>query len=341
MTRSLLAVLLFTTALAAAPVEPCTTATIACQEPVRLGADRRFVNVYRSFPLTQPNEAVRLAYIMIHGAGRNADHYFATALASTFLAGRLHDTLAIAPRFAGNDGGRCKDPLEPGEISWKCGGWTGGERPVDDSPVHSYDLIDRLLEMLANRQVFPNLQRIVLAGHSAGGQFVNRYSAAGRGPQSAAVPIQFVVSNPSSYLYFEPLRPAPGMKCSEKGDCAGGFVEYAGASKCAGYNGWKYGLEQRIGYAGSIEESKLRSHLASRDVTYLLGALDTLPIAGFDSSCSAMAQGPNRLERGMAYWNYVKTRLSANHRLVSVPLCGHNARCIFTADQALRVVFSE
>jgi len=269
-------VLLFATALAAAEVEPCTKATAACQEPVRPAADAGFVNVYRSFSLTQPNQAVRLAYIMIHGSGRNADHYYDTAMASTFLAGRVRDTLVIAPRFAGNDGTRCKDPLQPGEISWKCSGWTGGERPVDEKPVHSYDLIDSLLRIAGDRKLFPNLGRIVLAGHSAGGQFVNRYSAAGRGPKSASVPIHFIVSNPSSYLYFEPLRPASGMKCSEKGECSGGFVEYGDASNCAGYNRWKYGVEQRTGYAASLQESELRSQLVSRDVTYLLGLLAQL-----------------------------------------------------------------
>ncbi len=340
MTLVKLSLVLLATALVAA-AEPCTQATAACMEPVRLAAEGGFVNVYRSFPLTQPNKAIRLAYIMIHGAGRNADHYFATALASTFLAGRLNDTLVVAPRFAGNDGRGCNDRLDPGEVSWKCGGWPAGERPLDDSPIHSYDFIDRLLATLANRDVFPNLRRIVLAGHSAGGQFVNRYSAAGRGPKSLSVPVQFIASNPSSYLYFEPLRPAPGTKCSPKGECTGGFVALEDVSKCAGYNRWRYGLEQRTGYAASIEDTELRSQLVSRDVTYLLGELDTLPIAGFDSSCSAMAQGPTRLERGMAYWNYVKTRLSAEHHLVTVPLCGHNARCIFTADQALKVVFAE
>src|SRR5712692_4676139 len=340
MTLFKLSLLLLATTLAV-DAEPCTQATAACMEPVRLEAEGRFVNVYRSMPLTQPNQAVRLAYIMIHGAGRNADHYFATALASTFLAGRLNDTVVIAPRFAGNDSRNCQDRLDAGEVSWKCGGWPAGERPVDDSPIHSYDFIDRLLVMLANREVFPNLRRIVLAGHSAGGQFVNRNSAAGRGPKSVSVPVDFIVSNPSSYLYFEPLRPAAGMKCSPKGECAGDFVALEDVSKCAGYNRWRYGLEQRSGYAASIEDAELGSQLVSRHVTYLLGELDTLPIAGFDSSCSAMLQGPNRLERGMAYWNYLKKRLSAEHRLVTVPLCGHNARCIFTADPALKLVFSE
>jgi len=45
--------LLLATALVAA-AEPCTQATAACMEPVRLATEGGFVNVYRSFPLAQP-----------------------------------------------------------------------------------------------------------------------------------------------------------------------------------------------------------------------------------------------------------------------------------------------
>jgi hypothetical protein len=34
--------------------------------------------------------------------------------------------------------------------------------------------------------------------------------------------------------------------------------------------------------------------------TSLVGEYDTLPLAGFDASCPAMAQGPSRLARGQA-----------------------------------------
>ncbi|MGH9720062.1 MAG: alpha/beta fold hydrolase [Bryobacteraceae bacterium] len=339
MVRSRAVLLFFSTALGAAEIEPCTRPTSACREAVPLGAAGRFVNVYRSFPLTRPNSGIRLAYVMIHGAGRNADHYFATAMASTFLAGRTQDTLVVAPRFAGNDGRACKDPLDAGEISWRCGGWTGAEPPLDDGKVYSFDLIDKLLETFSNRKLFPALERIVLAGHSAGGQFTNRYSAAGRGPKSVSIPIQYVVSNPSSYLYLEPVRPAPGMKCAAQSGCAGAYAEFADAAKCGGYNRWRYGLDQRTGYAAAVEEAELRAQIVSRDVVYLLSELDTLPIAGFDSSCGAMAQGPTRFDRGLAYFQYLKDKHSARHQLVPVPLCGHNARCVFTADPALKVVF--
>ena len=61
---------------------------------------------------------------------------------------------------------------------------------------------------------------------------------------------------------------------------------------------------------------------------------------GFDGSCAAMAQGPTRLARGLAYTRYVDESLGAQHRQVLVPACGHNARCMFGAEPSLPVLFA-
>ena len=74
-------------------------------------------------------------------------------------------------------------------------------------------------------------------------------------------------------------------------------------------------------------------------MTYLLGEIDILPLGGFDSSCPAMAQGPTRRARGEAYAAYLNQKFGAHHAVTVVPLCGHNARCMFTADPALAIVF--
>jgi hypothetical protein len=52
-----------------------------------------------------------------------------------------------------------------------------------------------------------------------------------------------------------------------------------------------------------------------------------------------MAQGPTRLARGQAYAKYVNEKLGAKHTVVIVGLCGHNARCMYTAEAGLKVLF--
>jgi hypothetical protein len=108
-------------------------------------------------------------------------------------------------------------------------------------------------------------------------------------------------------------------------------------------NRWPYGLDlenrNRTGYTASLTDDQLKKQLAARPTTYLLGELDVLPLGGFDGSCPAMAQGPTRLARGQAFHKYVSEKFGAKHGVTLVPLCGHNARCMFTAEVALPILF--
>jgi hypothetical protein len=311
----------------------CTT-TAGCTEwvPLRGGSARSMV--YRTHSLTEKNENIRRAFILIHGAGRDADNYFRTAVAAAFLAGALEDTVVISPRFASNGGGNCADTLAPNEINWPCGGdsWRSGGVSSNHKDLTSYDFADELLRKVTNRSIYPNLKAIVLAGHSAGGQFVTRYEMSNKVHDSLGLPITYVVSNPSSYAYPDAMRPS-----GEKNEVHA-FADHA---KCPNFNRWPYGFENRgAGYTSKIPEEQLKKQLASRTTVYLLGEIDILPLGGFDGSCPAMAQGPTRLARGQAFSGYVQSKYGAkDHKTVVVPLCGHNARCMFTAEAALPIVF--
>lgn len=315
---------------AAAVAGPCIS-TSGCTEWVTLdGASRSLI--YRTYPLEAKNPSIRRAFIMVHGAGRDADNYFRTAVASAFLGGALDDTIVIAPRFASNNGAGCRDTLSSSEVNWSCNGdsWRSGGTSISDDKLTSYDFMDEILGKLARKDVFPNLRAIVVAGHSAGGQFVTRYEMASKVHDSLGVAVTYVVANPSSYAYPDPLRPNAE---------ASAFRPFQDARNCTTYDHWPYGLEIRTGYTANIPEDQLRKQLAARPVTYLLGEIDILPLGGFDSSCPAMAQGPTRLARGQAFAKYVSQKYGAQHKVVVVSLCGHNARCMFTAEQALPIVF--
>src|ERR1041385_5164344 len=163
----------------AAPAAPCITANLSCTEWVPLAGGPARSMVYRTYALATRNEAITRALIVIHGAGRDADNYFRTALAAGFLAGALDDTLIVAPRFASNDG-RCHDSLMPDEVSWSCNGnsWRSGGNANGRDKLTSFNFADEILRRIGKRDVFPNLKAIVVAGHSAGGQFVTRYEMA-------------------------------------------------------------------------------------------------------------------------------------------------------------------
>jgi pimeloyl-ACP methyl ester carboxylesterase len=333
---------------AAQAATPCTTATAACEHWIALGGPARSL-VYSSYPLDKPNRAITRALIMVHGAGRNADHYFTTSMAAGFLAGAIDNTIIIAPRFIA-----APDKPEPNEVVWPGRGdsWRSGGMSPSNPTLSSFDLADELLRELANKKNFPNLTKIVIAGHSAGGQFATRYAMTNKLHGTLGnIAVSYVVANPSSYAWPAPVRPLPvgdanpvdAYKESLEPDGEKVHTQFTygpfDSTKAPGYNRWPAGLEQRTGYAARSTEDQLKRQLVDRPTTYLLGQVDVLPLGGFDSSPAAMAQGPTRRARGEAFFKYLNETLGAKHQAIIVPECGHNDRCIFTTDVVLPVIF--
>jgi pimeloyl-ACP methyl ester carboxylesterase len=336
---------------AQSPTAACTKATDACTEWVALGSGPARSLIYRSKSLDIRNPAIQRALIMIHGTNRNADDYFTTAVTAAFVAGALDDTVVISPRIA-SQSGSCKDTLAANEVSWSCTGdsWRSGGTSTSHPGLASFDFIDQILRKLANKNVFPNMRAIVVAGHSAGGQVVARYQIANKVHETLGVPVSYVVANPSSYAWPDAMRVLPvddAVAASAKDGwnqtephTKFSYAPFDGAASCVGYNTWPFGLEKRTGgYTAKTSDDQLRKQLVSRPTTFLLGQVDTLPLGGFDSSCGAMAQGPTRRARGEAYVKYINEKLGAKHPIMIVDECGHNNRCVFTTDNVLPVIF--
>lgn len=327
---------------------PCTKAIAACERWVTLGGGPARSKVYATYSLDTPNPAVTRALVMVHGAGRNADHYFETSTAAGFLAGALENTIIIAPRFAAG-----RDSVSANEVKWPEGGnsWRAGGPSPTHASLTSFDFMDEIVRKLANKKVFPNLTKIVIAGHSAGGQFATRYAMTNKVHNTAGVSLSYVVANPSSYAWPTAVRPLPtgdaDPATAEKSplgpDGEKVRTNYTfgpfDSSKAPNFNRWPAGLQDRSGYAGGMDEEQLRRQLVERPTTYLLGQVDVLPLGGFDSSPNAMAQGPTRRARGEAFFKYVNETLGAKHRAMIVSECGHNDRCVFTTDAVLPVIF--
>jgi pimeloyl-ACP methyl ester carboxylesterase len=333
-----------------AAAAPCVMATSACTEWVALRGGPARSLIYRSHSLDARNDAIRRALIMVHGTNRNADHYFTTATAAAFLAGALDDSVVISPRIASAEG-NCRDKLDANEVSWSCTGdsWRSGGTSPGHPELTSFDFVDEILRKLANKQTFPNLRAIVVAGHSAGGQFVARYQMANRVHETLGVPVTYVVANPSSYAWPASTRPLPtgdaatdaakGAWETEKPHTNFSFGPFE-ASGCPNYDRWPAGMTNRTtGYTAKMSDAQLEKQLVSRPTTYLLGQVDTLPLGGFDSSCPAMAQGATRRARGEAFVKFVNDQLGAKHAIQIVPECGHNDRCVYTTDAVLPLVF--
>lgn len=316
---------------------PCHKPGAECAE--RLYQDAQHIVFYRSHSLQIGTHAgVSRAMIMVHGAARNGDSYYGVALASAAAAGRLGDTVLVAPHFRANASG-CKDQVEPAEYAWTCEDWKIGNEAANATgkAATSFDFIDGFVRLLNNRERFPNLKEIVIAGHSAGGQFVQRYAA--MTSAESRLPVRYFVANPSSYMYLNEKRISRQGTCDTEGNCKGRFGPYWDRGNCTTYNRYKHGLDELTGYAAGVGAKQIVAQYPTRNVTYLVGALDVNQDSDLESTCNAQAQGFHRKERGLIFWNYMRREFQAEHKISVVNGCGHSATCMYASPAVLPLLF--
>lgn len=176
----------------------------------RFSSGGKKVEYYRSHPLTGSPDYDR-ALIVIHGYGRNADDYYNSVMeAQGIFPGVGDDTVVIAPRFQSEIDGPASD-----ELYWSVPGWSRGEDSLDGNAFSSFSVADGLLESISNN--FPNVREIVIAGHGAGAQFVQRYAGIAAVPVNLRcdIAIRYVVANPGSYMFPTPTRPRSTVGCDD------------------------------------------------------------------------------------------------------------------------------
>jgi len=286
------------------------------------------------------NAAVRTVVVVVHGSSRNHCDYASYTVDAASKAGTLGETLVVAPHFL-DDSDITKSMSST--LYWSNGGWKDGSSSLT-SPmrrpwtISSFEALDRLIASLTeDRGRFPGLNRIVVAGHSAGGQFTNRYAAGTRIAPAATSGIErrYVVANPSSYLYFDSARYNGSTLRRLTG---------SEAKKCSGYDDYKYGLQDRNKFMGAIEADALQKQYVATKVTYLLGDRDNDPNAdALDTSCEAKWQGANRLERGKRYHKYLGatfgSSIHARHGVALVPGVGHEGHKMLASRPGQTALF--
>ncbi|HEY4432930.1 MAG TPA: hypothetical protein VGM99_00890 [Candidatus Cybelea sp.] len=266
---------------------------------------------------------VTRALIVVHGVLRDADYYFDTGVIAANAAKALDQTIVIAPQFVERSE-LAGQNVSPKTLYWT-GKWPGGSNAIAPAPISSYSVFDAMIARLSDRTRFPKMREIVIAGHSAGGQIVQRYAVVGKAPQldrAGRVRVSLVVSNPSSYFYFTGWRPFPPENCPD-------------------FDQWRYGLSGAPPYVTGTA-AELESRYVRRDVTYLMGTADTNPKEDdLDKSCGGEAQGPYRFARAKYFIAYVTQRHPAgtNQTYAFVRGVPHDNRRMFDSTCGLAVIF--
>jgi pimeloyl-ACP methyl ester carboxylesterase len=296
--------------------------------------------------------------VVVHGAGRNADDYFCSAMAiveqqQPNLAAPDNSVLVIAPRFpvptdtdldliGGGIAVRWKDD---GSGPWRYGGnaiW-----PEYASNYSSYTAMDQIVSMVSDRSHFPNVQHVAIIGHSSGGQFVQRWSLLTAHWDEQR--FRAVVANPSSYAYLFSMR------------FYNGKWQRPSLTDCPRYNQWEWGLDRGAGslvvpYVEAVlndtDISFLTQRFAARQVVYLAGSLDVCNVTtndhqdawcyshGLETTCMDEIQGSNRLERNLRYFSSL-LKMEIPHSRMVIPGVGHDHSLMFNSANGLRAIFGD
>jgi len=265
--------------------------------------------------------------IVVHGRLRNAQTSLQSARHAAELAGQSATTLVIAPQFL-NETDIAQNPVADTVLRWQGDEWMAGGESTAPFRLSSFDALDEIIARVSDRQQFPDLKQIVVAGHSGGAQVVQHYAVLGHDQpalEAAGIRVRYVIANPSSYTYFDERRPVA--------------FSHAG---CPQFNRWKYGMSDLPAYAEGQTAALLQEKYLKRDIVYLLGQKDVDPNhPALDKTCEAKAQGPYRLARGRYYFNYLK-RLQPQglqQQLIEVPGVGHDGDGMFSSPQGQAALF--
>jgi hypothetical protein len=275
--------------------------------------------------LKKPNKKIKQLIVYIHGARRNGLDYYEWGEAAVKEANKDDETLFISPQFTS-----LKDledhKHDDTHLFWTNNNWRIGDESVSskkrkmDDAFSSFSLVDSMIARACNRKLFPKLKKITIIGHSAGGQFVQRY--AGMTPMPNILrgyKFKFIVMNSSSYLYFDDRRPVKTATdlTFTRPDTTG----------CGDYNQYPKGFEKLNPYALKIGVETIKKQFLTRDIAFILGGSDVdMNDPSMDKTCSGNLQGRFRLERGQFYYEYLQlfSKKGKTHAVEVVPNVAHS-----------------
>ncbi|CAC9890647.1 unnamed protein product, partial [Aureobasidium pullulans] len=278
---------------------------------------------------------IKRAVIIVHGLNRDAATYMSNVTSDSNIN---QDSVVInAPSFPNGDDKNASYPYwdyPPGAkkkasggaqswsnaLVWKGSQWAGGgtnQYPVKNTNVSSYDVLDQLIQYYSDKSIFPNVNQVVIAGHSLGAQTVQRYATVGKPLSSmgVSVPVTYWIANPNSLVWLNSSRPLS-------------------SASCAGYDDWRDGLNAYADYPSIYNTdlvasgtSAVLANYQSKNKAYARGTLDM----GDDSSgCAPFTTGGNRHERFYYFINWwtptceAPTSASGHCDTIDLVVMGHD-----------------
>ncbi|KAI9208437.1 uncharacterized protein BJ171DRAFT_488901 [Polychytrium aggregatum] len=309
---------------------------------------------YSSVPLGTQNTQIKRLVFALHGIGGNALQDFTTVTGN--FPNIMFETAFVTPYFYCSG-----DSTVASNALTFCAGWLDGTASDQNSTLYSFDMIDQLV-LLAKKN-FPSINYYIFAGHSAGGQTILRYASSTQIgiAEYLYANVKYIVAGAGTYLYLNSYRlnsnVDPTTICQSLDNCpltqndfVQNYVPPPPRQSCSVYDSGKYGLSsvndpsQPPNYAQRATADWIFNSLVERNITYMVGDLDTVANYKLDVTCSAMAQGPaSRKMRFLIFSRYMQIFFPVyqqyqNHKIV--PGCPHSDPCIYSSKEFELEVYS-
>lgn len=331
---------------------------------------------FSSEQLLTPHAGMDTLVIMLPDETREAARAYAYARAAQEAASRSNPhaqadkAFLFVPQFllgediaaqsgAFPDGGKA---LLRWSVMEPYAGWIIGQESSSDfvagrvggAPhLSSFAVMDYLLLVLTDKNIFPDLKTVVLAGTGTGAVFVQLYAALGQGTDllaSEGLDMRFVAALAPSYLYVDTQRAAlvPSAIYHSAGNPPA-FVqmrgENTGLPACIVFNDYPFGLDQRPLYSQKQGADEIRLRYAVRKITYLAAGMaqdmlmNTTPLA-----CALTQQGPSLVARASTYFAYLQKiygdDINRTQKLVIIPGVPPDPLVLWQSPEGQNALFS-
>jgi len=219
--------------------------------------------------------------------------------------------------------------------SWQRGALS--KNPPMKHAVTSYAAFDQLIDQLFNKDTYPNLNQVVVAGHSMGGQAAQRYALMKK-TKVYDNNMRFWIGNPGSWAWLTDSRPYMNANDS----CQAGDA----------WDTWPYGLNgnqtKLTSYARKdviANKTYVVDRFLNRQVSYAFALLD---IGAGDTHCPALWQGGNHLDRGSQFvlqyqnasaFSLLDGKFPPKHTLDYIANVSHQDYPMYSANASIQRLF--
>jgi len=256
------------------------------------------------------------AVIVVHGASINPDDYYRYMTTTLEALGVSKKTVLISPDFKSIAG-------TSGDLYWSSLGYRNGQASKGTAQISSFEVLDILINRLANKNFFPVLNEIVITGQSSGGLFVHTYAAGNRSESTHPnIHFEYIVSE-SQYFYY-PTNERVDEQTNKL---------YAPAN-CNGLQFWPFGYTVVPDYVSPMDRTTFNDRFVKRSITYLLGNGSGSDSELNTTDCEAVLSGISRYKRGENMYLYMNLKYpNHNHKRRIAQGISHNGSAIYNSPE--------